>query len=342
MTARAMLAFSLFVCACGAKPAGAPLAPLPPDPTPTAVTPEPTPTPADTRPMAPLPPPEVPAPMAFELAAADATVTLVSAGPGKGKGTPLRFAPAVGKLAPVRIAIDANLAVSGQPDATSPTVAIDFALEVTRADKAGFDLLATVAGADMIDAPGAQPVSAGERAELTRIIGSTMTTTVAANGQWGAIKVNVPLGTSITRELFDTVAVGIGTSLVLPEQAIRKGATWTVALPFELAGVAMLETTSYELAELTTSKGRTTIAVKGAVAITGADQTMMESGMSIDVSKIGGTGTAAFGLALADAVPTGASKTTTAMTYTSGADAFSSVLTLGKTVAAATPVPATP
>jgi hypothetical protein len=327
-----LLAVALSVPAACRKPTpSAPVSPLPPDPAPTPVATDAAVAPSEPA-MPPLPPAEVPGPMSFELPGTTSTVTLEQAGKGKAKATTLRFVPVVGALPPVRLAIDATLAVSGQPSAVSPTVWIELGLEVTRVDQAGFDLRATVTAADMVAGAGAEPVTPAERAEIGRTVGAVLSTTVTSAGQWGTIKVDVPLGTSVTRELFDTVAVGLGTSLVLPDRPVKPGAVWSVATPFDLAGVNLVETTRYELIKASATEA----VVQGSIAVTGTDQQIFDMGMTIDVSKIGGTGTSTFTAPLA-ALPLGNATTSTVMTYAAGADTFTSTVTIGKTMTAAAP-----
>ncbi|MEZ4368818.1 MAG: hypothetical protein R2939_21445 [Kofleriaceae bacterium] len=268
--------------------------------------------------------------MSFELAMPTAKVTLRSPGSGKAKARALRLAASPG--AHQRLRFDLDLRYGGpEGDVTSPTVEFDLDVVTTEVDATtGAKLEATIVGAALLDAAASEPVVAEDRDELARILGATLRWTVDPAGQWSAVQVDVPAGTSVTRNLFETIRVALGPTLVLPAEPVRVGATWEVEVIDELAGYGVIATT--RLAP--TATGKVTSA-SGAVTL-GAGPTEDPS-----PPTIGGAGSASWALAEGQAIATGVVETSTAMAFaaTPLTEAAQIALTMRRAIAPA-PEPA--
>ena len=265
--------------------------------------------------------------MSFDLPAKDIKLTIKKAGAKvKGKAVVEKYKLAAGTKQQVRLQIDAEIDIVGLQHTKSPSFLIDLTYEVTDVAADGaMTLRGTFDAIDIQPGAGGEPVPAEAVAQAKPLVGTTMTTTLRANGSWGATKVSIPLATTAAKDLFDTISIAIGPTLVFPDQAIKEGSEWETESPFELTGVKMSEKTHYTVEKLDAKS----VSVAGTTTVTGADQEVEQGGMKIPVTGIGGTGTTNEVYEPGKAIAIGNAVADRGMSFSANGRSFTTKVTLG-------------
>jgi hypothetical protein len=311
----ALLAAALVACG-GKSSSPAPVAPLPPDEEVKDTTPA---EPVEKEVKAPEPPPE---PITITVPADQVTVKVVKA--GKGKKSALSYKLSAG----TKQAFETRLAVSsgGAQAMVLPTMVIGYAGEVVDVGADGAAkirvVLETIAFEDV---QGQTIPTADLTAMFETIKGLVAEYTVSASGVVGDQQVTFPAGTqpdpSMTQQILPAV-------VALPAEPIGSGAIWEVSRP-KMGNFTADVKTVYTLK----SRKGDAATVTGKTTVTGATQQIEEGGMTIEVSKISGSGESSLELGAANLVAVGTLSQDVAISMSVQGNAFETKSTTKMTTA---------
>ena len=268
--------------ACGGKSSPTPVAPLPPDePTAEDRAPEPEPEPVAKEPE---PPPE---PITITVPAEPVTVKLVKK--GKGKKSVLAYAHTAGakQTFETRLAVKSTSSAPGGGQGTQstvlPTMVLGYTAEVLEVTPEGTAKVRVVLDSVGFEEAADQTIPTEALSEaFDSLKGLTAEYTVDARGVAGDQSVTFPAGTepdpSMTQQILPAL-------IALPAEPIGSGATWEVSRD-KISNFAADAKTVYTLK----SRKGGAATVEGKTTIKGDAQQIDEGGMTIEVTKIEGSG----------------------------------------------------
>ncbi|MEM6295966.1 MAG: DUF6263 family protein, partial [Myxococcota bacterium] len=191
-------------------------------------------------------------PALSQVAAGDDTVALVSA--GAQPHATLRYAPQLGMAIPVELTMELQVAMQLGAQAIDPStlptmrVAMNVTPSATDAGATTYDFAVTSSTREELEGASARLLKAMDTA-VEGMKGATGTLTFDARGRLG--KADYGLPDVPTPKLRPSLA-GFQQSfsqlfVVLPEEPVGVGASWTSTTHFELSGVPIAQTTTYTL-----------------------------------------------------------------------------------------------
>ncbi len=248
-----------------------------------------------------------------------ASTDLLVVSPGAPPLRALRYAAAKNTKTTLELAMEGKIE-AGTITSASPGLVITAELAVTDVLADGrMKLASTIVdlathGAD--DQPGTPHVTA----EAAVLKGLTITATLSPDGQLTDVHANVDdskLPDATRAELASVVNSFQQIAMPLPTAPVGVGAIWRSARAFTPDNsLALTSTTSVEVTAVTA----TTFAYRLTAEVHGADQTVVQQGVSIDVKNITGTGAGSGTIDLAKLSMTGTLGAELHMDMTTGSD----------------------
>lgn len=206
----------------------------------------------------------------------------------------LRYKPPAGTVLKVGVSIAAEL-TAGEMGGPMPTVVLTMSYAVDAVLPTGqVTLRATIDDVTALDTPGSKVNPAALRGALATLKGLVIYSVLAPNGRVTGSRIDRGTKTftpDIEQQLSSLVASFESTMMTLPDEPIGAGAVWRNSRPVEQNGLKLKAVNSVTLLAI---KGDT-ITYNIDTAIHGADQSIQQSDITIEVKDIighgGGSGT---------------------------------------------------
>jgi hypothetical protein len=201
----------------------------------------------------------------------------------------VRYQPAKGTKQELEIALDVDV-TAGEMGGPIPTIAITLSLVVEDVlPTGGIELRSTVTDAQARDRDESRAVAKALGGPLDLMKGIAITTTMTPAGRLVGTKVDTAgkqLPDSAKTQLAALSASFDQLMMPLPEVPIGIGAVWRSSKNLEQNGMKMTAVNSVELV----SVGNATLAYEIDTQVHGADQTVSQGGLTVDIKDITGTG----------------------------------------------------
>lgn len=188
----------------------------------------------------------------------------------------------------LELAIDAEVS-AGEMGGPMPTIVVTLSVEVTDIVPTGMKLRTTVVDAIARDKDETRVPTAALAGPLEQMKGIVMTSTMTPNGRM--FGTTLDLGAKKLPDSAKQQLAALSTSIdqlamPLPDDPIGVGAVWRNSKPLEQNGMKMIVVNSVEVTALTGEK----LSYSLDTQVHGADQTLKQGDLSVDITDITGTG----------------------------------------------------